>query len=248
MAQPKFLTNPPIVEALVDFQASIPGNPATFNTLADELRDDFPRKELKHQVEGKIEFKDGKLVEPQIVSSSFVGVRVANKDETIFIHLQPDRFTLNNVKGYIGGDQLIDKALTRWKWLVERTKPEWVSRVALHYINRLDLPLKEGDEFEKYFQSPPSLPKGAPQAISEYLSHVVSQDAQRKAIAIVTQQLMRQHQKGKPITFKVALEVFRTGNFPVDVTALRDILDSLRELKNETFFSLLTEETVRIYE
>ena len=234
-------------------RASIPGDPADFNALIKELSSDFPHQEEKRKVQGEIGLRgdeSDKSWEPHIISAeiSFMGVRVANPDETIFLHLSPTGFTFNNVKGYIGGSDLIDKALMHWKWLVERAKPESVSRVALKYINRLTLPIQPHEDLEKYFCLPPHLPAGSPQAVSEYLSRIVSRDDERDAIADVTQQLKPQYEQGKPFTFSIALETYQIGTFPVDAEALRKILGSLREFKNEVFFSLLTDETVSVYE
>ena len=247
MAQPRSLNHPPIVEALVDLRASVPGDFEMFDALADELKGEFPTKEQRRHLEAKIEIRDGKLVQQRVDSSAFGGVRLANVDQTIYAQFRPDGFTLNNMKAYVGGDHLIDKALTLWELLVRRTMPEAVSRVALRYVNRLELPLKSGDEFTRYLTSTPDLPEGAPQRISQFLSRIVGHDAQRQATAVVIQQLKEQ-QGGQPVVLTVDVDVFRSGTFPVDSAALREILDSLRMLKNETFFSLITDETVSFYE
>ena len=247
MAKPRPLKRPPIVEALVDLQASVPGDPEMFKALADELKYEFPTKRQLHNFEAKIEVKDGKLVPPRVDSEAFGGIRVTNVDRTIYVQFRPNGFTLSNLKVYMGGDQFIDKAMTLWELLVERAKPEIVSRVALRYINRLEIPLKQGDEFTRYLTSAPDLPAGAPQQVSQFLSRIVGQDEQRQATAVVIQQLQGQ-QPGRSIAVTVDVDVFRTGDFPVDSTALRAVLGSLRMLKNETFFSLLTDETVSLYE
>ena len=247
MAQPRLLKRPPIVEALVDLQASVPGESKMFKALADELKDEFPIEEQLHNFEAKIEIKDGKLVPPRVDDAAFGGIRRANVERTIYVQFRPNGFTLNNLKVYMGGDQFIDKAMTLWAMLVERAKPEIVSRVALRYINRLELPLTRGDEFTRYFTSSPHLPEGAPQQVSQFLSRIVGHDEQRQATAVVIQQLKEQ-QARQLIAITVDVDVFRVGDFPVDSAALRKILGSLRMLKNETFFSLLTDETVSLYE
>ncbi len=247
MAKPRPLKRPPIVEALVDLQASVPGGPEMFKDLADELKHEFPNKEELRNFEAKIEIKDGKVVPPRVDDVAFGGIRLANVDRTIYVQFRPNGFTLSNLKVYMGGDKFIDKGMTLWELLVGRAKPEIVSRVALRYINRLELPLKHGDEFTRYLTSAPDLPAGAPQQVSQFLSRIVGHDAQRQASAVVIQQLQEQ-QPGKSIAVTVDVDVFRTGQFPVDSTALREVLGSLRMLKNETFFSLLTEETVSLYE
>ena len=246
MAKPRPLKRPPIVEALVDLQASVPGDPEMFKALADELKDEFPIKKQRRDFEAKIEIKDGKVVQQRVDDAAFGGIRVENVDQTIYVQFRPNGFTLNNLKVYMGGDQFIEKAMALWEMLVERAKPEIVSRVALRYTNRLELPLTQGDEFTRYLTSSPELPEGAPQQVSQFLSRIVGHDAQRQASAVVIQQLKEQ-QPGKSIVVTVDVDVFRTGHFPVDSTALREVLGSLRMLKNETFFSLLTDETVSLY-
>ncbi len=218
-----------------------------FSALADELKDEFPIKEHRRDFEATIEIKDGKLVSKRVDSSAFGGVRVANVDHTVYVQFRPDGFTLNNRKTYMGGDQLIDKALMLWEMLIERATPKLVSRVALRYINRLELPLQDGDQFTRFLTSPPDLPEGAPQAVSQFLSRVVAHDEQREATAVVVQQL-KPKKEGQLIAITVDVDVFRMGGFPVDVAVLVKSLESLRALKNETFFSLLTDEAVSLYE
>ena len=217
-----------------------------FKALADELKDEFPNQKQLYNFEA-IEIKNGKLVPPRGDDAAFGGIQVANVDRTIYVQFRPNGFTLNNLTVYMGGDQFIDKAMTLWEILVERTKPEIVSKVELRYINRLELPLTEGDEFTRYLTSFLYLPEGAPQQVSQFLSRIVGYDEQRQATAVVIQQLKEQ-QAGQLIAITVDVGVFRTGNFSVDSAALRDILGTLRMLKNETFFSLLTDETVSLYE
>ena len=247
MAQPRSLARPPIVEALVDLRATIPGDPTVFSDLADELKDEFPTMEERRDFEAKIEVKDGRLVSPRVETSGFGGVRLASADQKTYAQFRPDGFTLNNMTTYMGGDQLLAQALTLWEMLVERTAPEVVSRVALRYINRLELPLKSGDTFTRYLTSPPCLPEGAPTQVSQFLSRIVGHDEKRQATAVVIQQL-KLPEDGQPVAITVDINVFRERDFSVDSPSLRRILDSLRMLKNETFFSLLTEETVSFYE
>ena len=52
-----------------------------------------------------------------------------------------------------------------------------MSRVALRYINQLELPLKHGDQFTQFLTSAPDLPEGAPQAVSQFLSRVMAHDS-----------------------------------------------------------------------
>ena len=249
MAQPTTLARPPITEALINLRASVPGDRSVFFALGRALAGEFPTLHEKRLFEGKIEIKDGIHVQSEVNLPGFGGVQLRNSDQTLYLQFQPDGFTLNNAKAYIGGDQLIEQALKHWQWLLGRVKIKEVSRVTLHYMNRLDLPIEHGAPIEAYFQSPPSLPQGAPQSVAEFISSVTALDESRGGMVTVIQQLKQPRNPGQSHpTIGISVEAFKTGPFGVDPAELRNVLTSLRELKNETFFSLLTERTVNHYQ
>jgi uncharacterized protein (TIGR04255 family) len=252
VAQPTTLTRPPITEALVDLRATIPGDLESFSALAKQLKHRFPHLQENRQFEGKLEFKDGD-VRSHVSPPAFAGIFAANEEKTIYVQFRPDGFTLNNVVktagSYIGGDRLIGEALDLWNWLVEQTEITGVSRVGLYYLNQLnELPLKPGEKTNLYFQNPPSLPHGSPQTIKGFLTQVTAYDHDREANAIVIQQVKPSPQKDEFRRVRIAVDVFRTGTFPVEAAPLGEVLGSLRQLKNEIFFSLLTDKTVRHYQ
>ena len=56
----------------------------------------------------------------------------------------------------MGGEALLDEALRLWTRYAEIVHPAAVTRLALRYLNRLDLPFKDGDEFQKFLVAVPS--------------------------------------------------------------------------------------------
>src|SRR5262249_32303051 len=118
-----------------------------------------------------------------------------------------------------------------------------VNRIALRYINRLELPFHRGDEFSRFLTAAPEVPPGAPQNVSEFLSRVVTHDGDESTV-IITQQL------GPAETASVVaidIDAFKVGNFSTNPNELGRILEQLRILKNQAFFSLLTEDAVKLY-
>lgn len=246
MAAPRVLSRPPISEALVDFRTTVDQPPEVFESLASDLAaEGFSKKEVKRAFKAELNVRDGKLLPPTGVLDQFQGVRLTNSDGTLMVQFRLDGFTLNNLKTYIGGDLLISESLRLWRRFVERASPTVVSRIAFRYINKMHLPLETGEKFKRFLTSPPELPDGAPQNVSEFLSRIVAHDVPTGSVAIVTQRLAFQ-QIGRPVVV-VDVDVFRAGQFSVTAEELRPILDSLRTLRNRTFFSLITDETVNLY-
>lgn len=246
MAVQRVLSRPPISEALVDLRAAVDQPREVFEALAAELASEgFTKVEVRRSIRAEFKVRDGKLLPPSENLADFEGLRVANADGTLMVQFRPDGFTFNNLKAYIGGDRLISESLRFWSMFVERARPALVNRVAFRYINRLELPIRDGDEFRKYLTAPPELPEGAPQRISEFLSKIVAHDPPTQSVAIVTQRLTFA-ESGQPVVL-IDVDVSRVNQFSVDPKDLRPILDSLRVIRNQTFFSLLTEEAVSLY-
>ena len=246
MATPTTLARPPITEALVDFRAGVDAPPELFDAFAKELSPRFPDVEVRRGIKAELRIEHGKLIPPIAEDLGFQGVRLKNRDGTLLVQFRPDGFTLNNLTTYVGGDRLIAEALDLWSQWVARAHPQVVTRVAFRYLSQLELPIRDGDEFTKYLTAPPELPAGAPQGMSEFLTRVVTHDAPTSSTVIVTQRL----QPRLPLLPLLHLDIdaFKAGDFPVEAGALRSVLDSLRIVKNQTFFSLLTEEAVRLYQ
>jgi uncharacterized protein (TIGR04255 family) len=114
MAHPRPLARPPITEALVDFRAKLIGEEKAFQAVAEGFSLEFPKREPTRGIQAELKIEDGKLVPPLATDLGFQGMRLTNADSTLVIQFGPQGFTLNNLKTYIGGDALIDRALHTW--------------------------------------------------------------------------------------------------------------------------------------
>jgi uncharacterized protein (TIGR04255 family) len=199
---------------------------------------------MRHAIQAELRVEDGKLIPPRAEQLGFQGVILSNTDETLKLQFGPKGFTFNNLKSYIGGERLVTEALRLWSLFVARMHATEVTRVAFRYINRLELPLQHGDRIETLLAAAPILPDGAPQHVREFLTRVVTNDPEMDALVIITQQLNTI--AGNTVAL-IDVDVFREGKFSVEGDNLRAILNSLRVVKNRTFFSLLTEEAVALY-
>jgi uncharacterized protein (TIGR04255 family) len=247
MAEPRNLARPPITEALVDLR--ILGDPAIdasrLQPLRETLADTFPKVEEKRLFRSEFRVEEGKILPPESTDMGFQGLWFASDDGSRIAQFRTDGFTFNNVGlgRYIGGSDLIDESLRLWSLYAGITRPSAVVRLALRYLNRLDLPLGDGDEFSQFLTAPPELPVPAPQRVSSFVSRVVAQD-DSGASAIVTQKL---DTPASPVPLIVDVDVFFSLELEPRPDHLRRFLGMLRALKNRCFFALLTEEAVKLY-
>lgn len=246
MATPRALRNPPIVEALVDVRAAVTAPQEAFEAFAQTLRQQYPQSEIRRGLKAEFKVEHGKVIPPTSEDLGFQGILLKSDDGSVVVQVGPQGFTFNNLRTYLGGDALLTEALRVWSAFAHALEPESVTRVALKYINRLRLTYRVGEDFDRFLTAAPPTPEGTFQLVSEFLSRIISHSTDHPATVIVTQKLTAHASETSEYIMDV--DVFVTGEFSVEPSELRPVLDSLRNIKNRTFFAHLTEEAVELYQ
>lgn len=240
MATPRTLAKPPIVEALVDIQVQVQHSREDLEAFVRrEFSGRYEKVDARHSAAATIEIRDGKLVQPR-VEDSFHGIWASNGDGSRILQLTRAGLTVNHVGRYESGDSLLAEAVEAWRKYSRAFGTVSAKRVALRYINRLELPYQPGDDFNVFLTSAPTMPAECPQLMIEFLSRVVTRDGSNRMI--LTQRL--HPEEGRPI-ITLDIDVFREE--PQDPERIQGVLETLRELKNRTFFAMLTDRALELY-
>lgn len=249
MARARHLNNPPIKEALVDIRVA--EGPAFQREKLDVLKGDltsrYPKAEDRRRIQAVLDLSTGRSVS-STKDLGWLGLFLTSGDGTSTAQFRPDGFTSNKLPPYVSADSMFGEALDLWQRYVEVAHPKAVIRLALRYINVLQLPFKGGDDFRRFLTAAPDMPDDSPQRlISDFVTRVTFLDPDRRAKAIVTQQLQLAPAKGGPIPFVIDIDVFQEAEIGIHREQLEPRLQSLRQMKNDLFFSSLTEETLEPY-
>ena len=246
MAQPRHLTRPPIKEALIDIRVA-PDTPVTSERLAplrSALADRYPVVDERQNIQAELRVEGGKLMPRS--QSAFGGIWFKTADDQQIAQFRPDGFTLNQVMTYVDGGVLVDEALRLWELYKSVAGQLVVTRLAMRYINELQLPYRPEDDFRRFLTEPARLPEdGSPQQFSSYLTRVVAHEG--PDVIVVTQSLDSPGDDKGRVKVVVDLDVATTEDLSADHSVLMSALLRLRTLKNRVFFSLLTEEAVELF-
>lgn len=247
MATPGRLTHPPIHEALVDIRIASTTlvDAKALEALQKQFRSRYPKSEPRHRMEAKFEARPGQAPNVQTRDVGFHGLFLKDETESRMAQFRTDGFTLNLLKNYTSAEDLFAEALDLWQAYVTVVQPAAVTRVALRYINRLLLPFRDGDSFERFLTAPATMPSGVSQQVAEYLVRTTAYVPELEGTAIVTQRLEHTTEPSAP--YLLDIDVFRESEFGVGVDDLRPFLLRLREAKNALFFSFITDEALEPY-
>jgi uncharacterized protein (TIGR04255 family) len=253
MADPGHLRNAPIQEALVDLRIATSGSTAKLDERAAQavmeplighLQADYPKSAWQQRWETRVATSAGKVHGPETQMVGFQGLMLSDVADSRIVQFRFDGFTFSQLRGYSSGDDLFAESLRLWQPYVDALNPSAAIRVALRYINRLTLPLRTDDDFEKFLVAPVQMPAGTPQMVSEFLTRSVAHPDKHTS-AVVTQRM----EKGPPeaVPFVLDIDVFRTGEFTTSGTELLPLLQELRVIKNQLFFAFLTNAALEPY-
>jgi uncharacterized protein (TIGR04255 family) len=243
VAEHRQLAHPPLREALIDLR------------LSEELPDSFLNRAAGHKLSGydtvtkilrgSLALQMTKPEEPPVtkVASEQFGWRYDAGDGSRVAQLRRDGMTYSVVKGYTKWEDARFSAQQLWRHYIEWGSPKSVSRLAVRYINVLQVPT--GVDLDAYLTAGPRIPPGLPQIHNSFLHRVVIPFAPTTT-AIVTQVLESMLESSASVVLDI--DVFMNGSFSPDSAEIWTELDNLRIIKNQIFFAALTEKALEAYQ
>lgn len=236
----------PLTEALIDIRVKLPGNVSLsdLEILQDRIKDQYPTKKTRTMWQGTFKMKDEKdpLQDAQFQVDGYV---FTSGDGRQVVQYRLDGFTFSRLRPYTRWEEIFSEAQRLWSIYLKGTKPLLVTGLAVRYINSIEIPSKTFD-YDEYFTAPPRIPPALPQGLSHFLTQLVIPFPDRGAVAVITQ---TPSNTPDPINTVIILDiaVSKEMNLSPDDSKISDILNMLRDIKNEIFFNILTDKTKELF-
>jgi uncharacterized protein (TIGR04255 family) len=248
MTEPTQFSNAPITEALLDIRVKLPAHIdlARIATFQDAVKGRYPARRERVLWQSQFQMQEGDLkISPPTGGAH--GYLFASPDETQMVQVRLDGFTFNKLKPYDTWEALRDEARELWQHYIEIASPEVITRVALRYINRIEIPLPIRD-FKDYILTTPEIAPDLPQALASLFMRLVIPVPRMQAIAVVTQAFDPPPETSEVLPLIFDIDVFREAIFDINSEEVWEILEKLRELKNEIFFKSITDRAKGLFQ
>ena len=238
------LDHAPIVEALIDFRVR-PVEGASverLKALHPLIRERYPVAAEGRQIYAQFGLQDGKPITPSH-SETLLGFRFESADRLYVFQAHKEGFTLSRMKPYQTWELLRDEARTLWEYYRQIAEPLAVTRTALRYINRLELPLAV--DCDHYLTVAPQVPPSLPQVVEGFLSRVVVPFDSGIQV-VITQALEPANPITKTTPVILDIDVSLEKSFSIGDEGYWETLEQLRRLKNDAFFGSVTNKTLEL--
>ena len=187
----KKYSKPPITEALFDIQVELPKEVTieTIDGLSSSLLDRYPKKRPRRKFSTKIEFKAD--TPPSTDSSDFGidGFLFWTEDEKQVTQFRLDGFSFSRLKPYPSGgwEEIYPQMVELWNFYKDSLKPFLVKRVAVRYINLIEVPKPLGEmDWGSYFNWAPPVFGELPHQIEQFAYRTTIQFPAESIKAVIT--------------------------------------------------------------
>lgn len=242
----KTFPNAPIVEAVLDIQVDLPDGTtlAQVSSFHDHVKERFPEKEDRTNAEAVIKLSgQGAFVEA--ASAKPIGYLYRSKETMKIVQARLDGFAFNKLKPYENWDAFRTEARELWGVYREIVKPVKIKRIALRYINRIELPLPF-DNFKEYILTVPEIAPTLPQGLAHYLMRLVIPNPEIGATAVI-HQVMEQPTGTQQLPIIFDIDVFKMVTYTEENDIIWNEYEQLRTFKNDIFFDSITDKTKELF-
>jgi uncharacterized protein (TIGR04255 family) len=237
----------PITEALVDLRVGF-----TQAVSLEELKEFGGRVHERYPHEGTRDILQGQFdfgsPTPKTQSSRItMGYIFHSADRRQAVQARLDGFTFSRFAPYQDWRQLIDEARKLWNIFIALLKPATVSRVAVRYVNQINLPLREGSlSFEHYLRTFPGTSLEENVSLEQFFMRLVMPQDDLAAKLVLTEALLPEQAGLLPVILDI--DLFRE-NLALNVQSdeVWGILETFRARKNKYFEASITDATRELF-
>ncbi len=236
----------PLTEAVIEIRVQMPSGVSLENLAALQAgqENDYPTRRDRLFVEGQ--FSTDPQVPPAVGNRLHVGYDFVSADERQIVQVRLDAFAFSRLWPYENWTTFRDEARRWWDIYQKITKPTAITRIAVRYINRIDLPELRVD-LKEYLRTGPEISPTLPQGLSAYFMQLQIPLANLNALLSLNQALvMPEMANGLSASIILDIDLSRQGNVPQSDEEVWEYLEQLRNQKNEVFLGCITETTERL--
>src|SRR5215204_6392546 len=239
MSERAHYSRAPITEALIDIRVTLPEEVTVTDLAHMEVGEEigYPQRRNRFTVELEQEIAFGGQV-GTATREIHTGYDFLTSDELQIVQVRLDGFTFSRLAPYGRWETFREEAHRLWKLYRAVADPMAVTRVAIRYINQLNLPLPM-DDFKDYLRTVPEVSPELPQGLSDYLMRLVIPQEDIGAVLLLNQALLPSPD-ASTASILLDIDLFRELEASIGEEELWTLLDQFRARKNQVFEACIT--------
>lgn len=246
----KHYQNPPITEAVIDLQTSLPETTTVsdIEPLCKSERDSYPTREQISTTHGEFQVKflpDRSPEGNSSITTDPLGFRLWSTDKKQVFQARLDGFSFSRLAPYSCWEEFVEEALRLWGKYLTHMEPNVLRRVAVRYINRIEIPTPILD-FESYFRTFATLSPEINKEIRGAFIRLQIPYENPDALLNLTFATIDQDRPDR-LPILLDIDLFQSGSFNPDHDSVLKQLELLHNCENDIFEACITDQTRELF-
>lgn len=235
----------PITEAIVDLRVESPPDLSIsgLNKAHEGQEASYPVVEQLHRAFGQMQ------IGPQVSATAgkqHIGYLFRSGDAKQIYQARLDGFAMSRLAPYDNWNVLRDEARRLWDIYRRVTKPVSVTRLAVRYINRIDIPIPLQD-FKDYLRTVPEVSPDLPQGLAGYFMQLTIPLEDIKSLVLINETIIEPVNRNV-VSVVLDIDIFRTADLPAHEEGIWAFFEELRFRKNDVFEACITDKARELFQ
>jgi len=245
MSDIKLLSNPPIQEALVHFEFSLPQVKDVDQLLwfTKQLTEDYPI--IKEKISFELKFKPNSVENSQHSSQKkVVGFMLTSNDKRKVVQISTNSYTFSIIRPYKNWEELLDETMKGWNLFISKAEDLKLLKLGIRFINNITFEINDLDSLGDFIKLTPVIPEEIPNMLENLFMQITLSDENgiKTNITQTTQSIT-----GNVVNYIFDIELFKGIHLSGYDSRIIDTLLIMRKLKNKIFFNSLSEKVLSKY-
>ncbi len=247
MDRRRIYSRAPITEAIIDLR--IDPRPEVdlevLRRLSEATQDRFPQIDPIYEAMGKMQVKPG-ISASASAHQSQSGFRAISSDVKNVCQRQLTGFTLGRLAPYESWEPFQDLARELWDQYRSALGCDVVTRIAVRYVNRIDIP-ESPVELKQYFRTSPEVSPDLPQVMEGFFMQIRLPQTDIDSMAVLNQTIVPS-ERANCTSVVLDIDLFRDHELPGDENSLWHCFQVLHDRKNEIFEACITDAARELFD
>jgi uncharacterized protein (TIGR04255 family) len=235
----------PITEAIIDLRVKPAErfDRALLKQVGEGEKADYPKQEEIVETVSQMEITPGRG--SASVQQAPIGWKLIHQDRKQIVQCRGNGFTYGRLAPYESWKPFRDEAKRLSEVYRGTLNPDSVVRVAVRYINRIDIPGNSVD-LKEYFRTSPEIAPELPQKLQGYFMHLEFPIPDISGLCLINQTIVPPARKNV-VSVVLDIDLFRDHDIPQDEEGIWNFFEQLHEQKNRIFESSITSSARRLF-
>jgi uncharacterized protein (TIGR04255 family) len=238
---------PPVLEAVIDIQVDPPTD-ADLSRLAAMHKGEEERYPARESLMSSSFAVDASLGATVAATQELIGYRWLRSDRSAAVQVRRNGLAFSRLQPYDRWETTRDEARRLWDVYVLAIVPRKITRIAVRYINRIDLPSPVSGSLQEYLRVYPQIPDGFSRRMGGFVMRLEMPQTDIRGCTLILNQGRVEAPSPNVLSILLDLDVIQVVDIPATVTdELWSALEVLHARENTIFEQCITPQTRALF-